>query len=461
MPIYHIQPQDLFFFRDARPMESQSPGGGHGARWPHPAVFFDAFHAALWRACPDDATKIQHGFTAHSFYCKDKGARTVVRNGGTFFQTLATAGPFPVCQGQWLFPRPADAEVGGGYLRLITRSLGESDLPAVLQYPLGSTTPPSKENGSPWWTKNAIQAALLAGKQLPKDTFTDDALFATEWATGIGMNAATGTQDGERLYSAEYLRLREEVRLGLWASLPEERGFEGLDTIFPVGTSLSILVAGGQQRTCRVERQSSSDLTALLPVSPPRPPGCTRIKWVLLSPAVFPDVPAKGHPGGWLPTWIDSTNGAVLLTRVQVAARNGSTHREKRREPKDAALFQQCRLVAACVPKPVPVTGWTEALHVPPRATRPQKSGPRGTLLAVPAGTVYYFECATEPAAQALWELLSWHGAQTQGVSRIVHRRSSLLGEKGFGLGVCGTWDAFEQTAAPSTSSSPTSPTST
>src|ERR1017187_8261960 len=125
MPIYHIEPHDLLFFRDARPMESQSPGGGHGARWPHPAVFFDALHAALWRAFPDPATG---GFTDHSFYRKESGRRGVKANGGAFFQTLASAGPFPVRDGHWLFPAPADVQPGGGVLRPITRHAGESDL---------------------------------------------------------------------------------------------------------------------------------------------------------------------------------------------------------------------------------------------------------------------------------------------------------------------------------------------
>src|ERR1017187_6155774 len=107
MPLFHIQPQDLLFFRDARPMESQSPSGGHGARWPHPAVFFDAIHAALWRGFPDDADKRKHQFTSHSFYRKENTNRIARRNGGVFFQTLTTAGPFPVRDGQWLFPAPA------------------------------------------------------------------------------------------------------------------------------------------------------------------------------------------------------------------------------------------------------------------------------------------------------------------------------------------------------------------
>jgi hypothetical protein len=70
-------------------------------------------------------------------------------------------------------------------------------------------------------------------------------------------------------------------------------------------------------------------------------------------------------------------------------------------------------------------------------------------MLAVPAGAVYHFECKTAEAAQALWELLSWHGNLTSNANKVVHRRSSLLGEKGFGLGVCGPWHPFESDTQP------------
>jgi hypothetical protein len=56
----------------------------------------------------------------------------------------------------------------------------------------------------------------------------------------------------------------------------------------------------------------------------------------------------------------------------------------------------------------------------------------------VPAGAVYYFACDSAKDAAALASALNWHG-ETPGTT-IRNRRSTLLGEKGFGLGVCGTW---------------------
>jgi hypothetical protein len=62
-------------------------------------------------------------------------------------------------------------------------------------------------------------------------------------------------------------------------------------------------------------------------------------------------------------------------------------------------------------------------------------------LLAVPAGAVYYFEAdSVDEGPRRTPPALNWHGAQAAGIAAVVNRRSSLLGEKGFGLGVCGTW---------------------
>jgi len=59
---------------------------------------------------------------------------------------------------------------------------------------------------------------------------------------------------------------------------------------------------------------------------------------------------------------------------------------------------------------------------------------------------VYYFEADSdsdsEPEAQRLANDLNWHGTDPSFQS-IRNRRSTLLGEKGYGLGVCGTWDFY------------------
>jgi len=94
--------------------------------------------------------------------------------------------------------------------------------------------------------------------------------------------------------------------------------------------------------------------------------------------------------------------------------------------------------VAAVVGKSLAVTGWSlgtpESIGIPERTP-----GAKSTHLAVPAGSIYYFACDTAKDAEALAESLNWHGADQAGTT-IRNRRSTLLGEKGFGLGACGTW---------------------
>jgi len=186
----------------------------------------------------------------------------------------------------------------------------------------------------------------------------------------------------------------------------------------------------------------------------PLPNGKLAVKWVLFSPAVWPEIPAmkkdgtaqNPHPGGWLPNWVflhwdaekrevmpDNRNGSVLLT-------SGQGVRKSQRTRSSTGGPIAARLVAALVPKPIPVTGW--AL---PNDTDRTEGGAKSTHLAVPAGAVYYFEADSEADAVALANAINWHGP-TNG-TEIQNRRSTLLGEKGYGLGVCGTWEFFPDTA--------------
>lgn len=480
MPTYTITPQDVLMFRDGRPME----GGlsGHGARWPEPGVIFDALHAALHRAFPS-AQSWEH---AHRY--GRSGDRDTNRARSQRFGSLATLGPFPAVGGgtgyqpvasgnlpdaptpTWFFPCPADvtkAERGElAVLHPLREPGGRSNLPAPLKYPLANPAPPSKTEPRTWWSKAAIETYL--GTPRPADNafwereLRDAAdLYAAEWATGIAIDPATQTTGhGEaagKIYSAEYLRLRDGVTFGIHATMPMKNGapdklVERISELFPAHRTI---IVGGQQRACQVQ-ELDGDLREYLPVAAPIPEGTTRIKWLLLSPAVFPAIKAdptkniRAHPGGWLPNWVCPETGQVLLKAGDTERQKGESRDAWRRRVR-ALPNIAARLVAARVPKPIVVTGWTEAMHL---ANTPwqREHGPRPTLLAVPAGAVYYFEAGTPEAAVALAAALNWHGASTNlsdpsdpsNFATIKNRRSTLLGEKGYGLGVCGTWQLYE-----------------
>ena len=102
----------------------------------------------------------------------------------------------------------------------------------------------------------------------------------------------------------------------------------------------------------------------------------------------------------------------------------------------------RARLVAARIPKAFVVAGWTEAVHL--RGTPNER--PRGSKRvhrAVPAGAVYYFEADTVDESNKLAAALNWHGGERDATT-VQNRRSTLLGEKGYGLGVCGEWTFLE-----------------
>ena len=447
-----LQPTDVLFFRDGRPMGGAS--SGHGAAWPLPTVINHAFHAALHRA--GDAFKDVHSHRRgrSGDYSDDSSHRD------RKFGSLVTAGPFPVCTNgsdhTWFFPRPADADDSG---RVIlhpyeTGTTGAaSSLPAPCKYPVSSAKPPSKETPKPWWSEEAWNTYLASPEDAPLDSrisFKKDSDFAdTEHGYGIRINSESGTVEEGHFYSAHYLRLREGWKLGVLAAAPDKDLKMDLIVKLLNGHGAEI-IAGGQQRVCTATLESKA--TGRLPLPPGRAGGFLEhdgkwlLKWVLLTSAIWPEIPEgqskrgtvrKHHPGGWLPNWICPESGKVLLETVT------DEERRRRRNLNAAGIGYvsnpniAARLVAAIVPKAIPLTGWALA-----NDSDRTEGGAKSTHLAVPAGAVYYFEADSADAALALAATLNWHGNDTN-PTKIKNRRSTLMGEKGFGLGVCGTWQFF------------------
>jgi CRISPR-associated protein Cmr3 len=304
----------------------------------------------------------------------------------------------------------------------------------------------------------------------PADFAWDSCFADTEYAVGIGIDPVTQTTgQGEaegQIYSAQYLRLVDDARLGLLAGDNDDQTIRAL---FPNPCQIMV---GGQQRVCRVEPSVLADQPLPLPLGLTDPTELRRaasgnylIKWVLLTPAVWPEIAAgknvsgqtlQPHPGGWLPNWValkwnpesgkaeDNPQNGKILLRLR-PKRVGQRRLAWRNAVRQAEQIKG-RLVATLVPKPVNITGWSLPGQL---ANGAGNGGPKSTHLAVPAGAVYYFEAdfaeGPDPArhARALLDALNWHGASPG--TEIRNRRSGLLGEKGFGLGVCGTWTGLTQ----------------
>jgi hypothetical protein len=339
-------------------------------------------------------------------------------------------------------------------------------LPKPLRFALGTTRAPSKDETPGPWLSATSYARYLAGDtdDPPNDPgLRDEAIFQPESTVGIGIDPSRGTQDGERIYSARYLRLRRNWSLGCFAKTSEKTPHGPPEDIIPrlfpstSAAAESRIIIGGQQRICSVQLRAHTSLP--LPRGLVSDFACTGlpdetggaesrhlVKWVLLTPAIWPEIaatsvdgrPMNPHPGGWLPNWIDARNGEVLLRiRSGKLRRDYSGPRHRRHAESERPIAAS--LVAAMVGKPVAVTGWALPDEV---AGRPS-GGAKPTYLATPAGSVFYFACKSAEDASHLATALNWHGDDARG-GTILRRRSTLLGEKGFGLGVCGTWTPLE-----------------
>jgi len=447
-----LQPTDVLFFRDGRPMEGSL--AGHGAAWPLPSVTNAAFHAALHRAALTGVYEHRRGLGG----CYGEHAKRDRK-----FGSLVTAGPFPVSEtGSWLFPRPADLQddsLTPALLPVLATNTQLGSLRAPAKYAVGNTLRPAKDSlAKAWLSAEAFQRYLGGGDSKLKtgEAWADSDIFDTENAIGIEIDDETGTTGtGEatgKIYSAHYLRLRDQWRMGVLGSAWDKVNGDGsqkrnlLDVLFD---SDRHIVVGGQQRTCTVS--SSADKQPMLPRGLQsgfhEQDGMFLVKWVLLSPSVWPEIGAKSkdgrdmtpHPGGWLPNWVHPKSGAVLLRHRSGVKRDYSGPKARRVAETDEEI--RASLVAALVPKPIVVTGW--ALPDAGADSEAERSGGAcSTHLAVPAGAVYYFEAESAEEARKLAAALNWHGAESNPAT-IKNRRSTLMGEKGFGLGVCGTWKFF------------------
>ncbi|SKB01678.1 CRISPR-associated protein (Cas_Cmr3) [Prosthecobacter debontii] len=459
-----LAPTDVLFFRDGRPMTNSL--SGHAAAWPLPHIISHALHAALHRAEFDGVHQHRHGSVADSPGRRERK-----------FGSLVNAGPFPVCTAEgtqtWYFPRPLDAGLPASiqttFLPLHPFDTTLSSLPQPLCYPVANTREADKVQPECWFSRQAFEHYIAspqvgrdADKLDPEVDFKKDEAFAkAEYTVGIGMDAETGTQDGERIYSASYLRLRRDWCLGTLAEAQDKDFYDekhGHDLIRALlnGHGMEI-IAGGQQRVCTATLHATQGAVLPLPrgqrtdfasaITPRDSQKRWLVKWVLLTPAIWPEIEPgrsnhgterRSHPGGWLPNWIDGKNGKVLLqivTAEERARRRRLNYEGKGYATDENAAAIPARLVAAMVDKPLTITGYA----LPHEAAARAHGGAKSTHLAAPAGSVYYFEAESPEAATALADVLNWHGASAG--TELKNRRSTLMGEKGYGLGVCGTWD--------------------
>lgn len=393
---YALEPRDLLFMRDARPMEASD--AGLGANWPRPDQLWNAIINTFHRTWP---VRQEWEGTAHT-----KGNADKNKDSSDRFGALKTFGPFPVKNNEVYYPCPLD-------LNMTVVPCPGTNLPKPLTHAFQSLRVGKQEQLQ--WLSASDYRRYVQGEAV---NAVDPDLFDTERNIGIALDSATHATENGKFYQAEYLRLRSDVRLAFAAScdiLPKQSK-STVDVFAKLGCPSDIIL-GGQQGVATVHawqhdlKSEISDLKSYPSLL---------LRWTLLSPALFPAINAdsekgvRAHPGGWLPNWVDAESGRVMLPRESVERLPGEARDVWRQRVKDAPRFQ-ARLMAARVGKPLGFSGWDL-----------QTTGPKPTQLAVPAGSVYLFECASPAETVALAHALN-----------PPNRRSTLFGAKGFGLGVC------------------------
>jgi hypothetical protein len=134
-----------------------------------------------------------------------------------------------------------------------------------------------------------------------------------------------------------------------------------------------------------------------------------RIKWVLLSPALFSQ--------GWLPGFIE--NGQVKIKKGEIGRQEEETRIQWRERLKSLGEIK-AKLVAARIGKSISWSGWKLD-----KDSDNAGGGPKATRHLVPSGSVYYFETNGPEESYALAQSLTGR------------TKSDELGEQGFGFGVC------------------------
>lgn len=401
LQIFDFIPADTLFCRDQRPLAA-GHSFGRGANWPLPTVLHSAIRTALLRQSPEGLPQRKRE-AGHERRGVKRGEMITDK-----FQWLNLRGPFPVDeQGMMYFPIPRDLVPAGDgkvdYLRIIPNAGTTNNLPAPLTHLAASFAAPSKDPLADW-VSAAFYRAYLAGDSLNRPVKPE--LWDSEHRIGVAIDPDTHTAAESKLYAAEHLRLRDGVKLR-FAISEDPHQKEHADI------AEKILQLGGEQRFGKVTVADSAWKLPEITVTG------KLIKWVLLTPAIF--------IGGWLPGWIDENTGEVKLRVV-----NGS--RAKRRHERDHTASWKydpekygdqpiaAKLVAAVVGKPQVIGGWDDA--------------PKPTHLAVPSGSIYYFEAGVEGQSE------EEKGAEAKKLVKVLQGRckSDFFGEKGLGLGICGTW---------------------
>lgn len=344
---------DTLFFREARPMESVGAKPLAGRFPPTARSMSGAVRSLVGEAMGVDWQSYRNGEATQQAVREVIGAADAEGLGA-----LRLRGPFPVLNGERLYPVPLHClqktegeKTEGVFLQpgkeAVQCDLGKVYLPE-LQAPLPGAKPLEKD----WLTRVELESVLGGGK-LTKIVSQGD-LFKAEPRLGIALNGATRSVEEGKLYQTIHARTHAEVTIGVEVSgLPESLE----------GKLNSVVRLGGEGRFAAAQvGEAASAIRVQAPVSP------QGIVLVLLSAADF--------GGGWLPPGFNAKQDEKGATVWQG-------------EVAGVALTLRCAVLG----KAVREGGWDMQKH----CSRPAVS-------LIPAGSVYF--CMASGDLKAAAEVL-------------------------------------------------------
>ena len=445
-----LTPRDVLYFRDGRPIGGAADG--NGAQWPLPTVWHSAVLSAFHRNFSEEdvgkyAKKHEHSRRGE----KDKNFHQLKRTKAVF-GGVKTLGPFPQMKGkdgknEIYFPLPADLlpeekedpkNPSPAQLLPCKSELGcASNLPSPLKYVLWKAVKPTKQDLGQWISQEGLKL-YLEGKiemlEIGKHIRKNSDFFETEARPGIAINPETGTAEDSKFYSAEYLRLKTDVNMCAFIdadSVGKGNEHHDLWDEFCRNTLRQSLIFGGQRGVVWSRPPKAKEI--LIPEAKKHFSQISDgdkdkflLKWTLLSPAFF--------NAGWIPGFCTERKNEEIIkdgkVRLKAIPVRGTLTRDEWRKKCTNAPKINAQLVAARIGKAITVSGWKINADEKLKNSGNDGSGaPKATRLLVHAGSVYYFECDSAEDAEKLYAAL--HGKV----------KSDLLGEQGYGLGVCSAWE--------------------
>ena len=371
-----IEPNDVLFFRDGKPFEA---GGDHVARLafpPSPIPFYGAIRAALIadHYASFDAFANKRGGTESVrpiVGTKDKEGSLTIEDFGLARMTNSGI--------ERLFPIPSDVvkvkdQSTYHILSPETNAVNVlSNMPVYLRLLGTKATSEFLEAASGFLTEEGYKIYLQGQKIAATTVRKHEDVFQPEYRVGIGRNNATRSAEEGRLYSIEFARLQKKSG--------EEYGFVltlgGLTGLADSTWKRMLLRLGGESRSALLQAMDYPSVTQSKPVG-------RMFKIVFLTHAIFKQ--------GWIPDSFIATSNAVLGELGE----------------------KTVQLIAAAVPRHVPLGGWDIANN----RAKPMRR-------AVAAGRVYYFDSLDSPPSFR--------------IGNIIH-----LGEQiqfGLGQAIIGEWD--------------------